>query len=160
MSDDIHSLFPNKEVTVGGEAVTIRPFFFGEMPTVIKMIYPIISASGLSQMLRVVEKDGAMTVSLKIPENMVDILLDVILEGSEPIMALLSFALKKDREWFNTIQVDEGVDLVTTWFEVNRDFFVQLVLPKIMKLLPKDGTTSSQSSLTMGTVDATSTATP
>ena len=160
MSDDIHSLFPNREVIVGGETVTLRPFFFGEMPVVIKLIYPIISAAGLSQMLRVVEKDGQMTVSLKIPENMVDILLDVILEGSEPVMALLSFALKKERAWFNTISVDEGVDLVTTWFEVNRDFFAQRVLPKIVKLLPKDGTTSSQSSLTTGTTDAASTATP
>jgi len=157
---DIQSLFPNREIVVGGETIVLRPFYFGELPVVIRLVQPVIAATGLSRMLRAVRgPDGRFEIKMDVPENVLDIFADLLLEATEPVIELISYAIKKDRAWFNTIQSDEGIDLTTAWFEVNRDFFVQRVLPRIAKM-HSAGTTSSPSSLEPATGEATSTVTP
>jgi hypothetical protein len=164
MSNDTGILFPNREVKVGDETIIVRPFYFGELPVVVKLIFPILTSAGLSSMLKVVddlENPGKLKVKMVVPENFVDILTYAILEATEPVIELLAFALKKERTWFNTISSDDGLLLTLAWFETNKDFFVQRVLPRIQHLLPKNstGSTSSPSSSEPATEETISTST-
>lgn len=162
-TDDISVLFPNREIVVQGEKIVIKPFFFGELPVVIRLVYPIMTAAGLSQMLRVKQDDEKkFDVKMVIPENFLDIIAHVVLEAAEPVIELLMFALKKERTWFNTLLPDEGIDLTRVWFEVNKDFFVERVLQKFPTLVAMNsgGSTSLPSSSEAATEESTSTVTP
>lgn len=164
-TDDIAVLFPNRAVAAQGEQIIVRPFFFGELPAVMKMIYPILTAAGLSSLIRIkpdAEDKTKFVTSINVPENIVDVLAVALMDSGEPLIELVAFAIKKDRAWFNTLSIAEGVDLTSTWFEVNRDFFVQQVLPKILARLKNNsvGLTPLQSSSKTDIVEETSTNTP
>lgn len=119
MSNDTVILFPNREFQVKGETVVVRPFYFGELPVVVKHLFPILSTSGLSRMLKVKPdpKDPEkFEVKISIPEDLMDVLTNVLTDASEPVMDLLAFGLKKERSWFNDIDCDVGVELTTAWF--------------------------------------------
>ncbi len=138
-------LFPEgKVVVVGGESFIIKPFTFGQIPKVVGAVKKI---AGMFQ------------------GEQVNVL-DVIEQGGEDVLALVSMVTGKPRAWFDSVPADEGIALVTAIYEVNADFFAKKVAPLLPTFLsPKepnspDGEASPDDSSATDTAGKTSKATP
>ncbi len=144
MADDLKVLFPGIEITVGGEALTVKPFAFGLLPKVIKLVRKV--AEGLK----------GPTVDI----------LQIMEDGGDDLMALIALATGKPRAWVDALPLDEGVLLTSTVLEVNRDVFTKAVVPRLSGLLnalglePSTGATSSEPSSPAATAGPTSSPTP
>lgn len=122
---DIEKLLPEREITIGGEAIVVRPFFFGQLPKAVKLLRPIAEAlreTGIASI------DGewlalAKDWALKLPQ--------LLEEAGEPLVAFVAFAVGKPRAWFDTLAADEGVKLTRAVFEANASFFVERIAPLV-----------------------------
>jgi hypothetical protein len=124
-SSDLEILFPGMDVKAGGETVTVKPFKFGQLAKAVKLLRPITDAvrdTGIAGM----NGSGFVLAAdwpLRLPELMAD--------GGEPLLEFVAFAVAKPREWLDTLDADEGVELTKTVFEVNSSFFVSRIAPKL-----------------------------
>jgi hypothetical protein len=138
---DLDKLFPGREVTVGGQTIALRPFYFGELPKAVRLLRPVTEAvrgAGIASF------DGqtfglAADWPLLLPK-----LMD---EGGEALLDFVAFASHQPREWFDTLAADEGIALTKAVFEVNGDFFVQKIAPLMgMAVAPQAPATGEPSS--------------
>jgi len=152
MSNEMDILFPEgKILTIGGEEITIKPLTFGQIPKASKMVAPIIKAMAKSELA------GDSVI------DMVGNWVDILAIGGDDLINLIGWAIGKDRAWFDTLQMDDGVELVKSVIEVNADFFTKKVMDRLNlgALESKEtGATSSPSSSAPDTAEETSTATP
>jgi hypothetical protein len=139
MSEDLKALFPGQEVDAGGETIKVSPFPFGQLPKV---------AACFAKIKDVIEGGD---------------LIEIASAGGEDLLALLCLAVSKPRAWFDTLPSDEGLNLMATVIQVNRDFFVQRMSPVLQRLtqaVSGTGAPSSPASSAPATDGATSPATP
>ena len=116
-TNELEVILPQgKQVTIQNANITITPFKFGELPRVFKAIDPISTS-----LFSVVAKGG----------NQMNVISSIIAEGGDNILDLISIGSRKPREWVDTLEMDEGVELLAAILEVNVSFFVQKVLPQI-----------------------------
>jgi hypothetical protein len=122
---DLEKLLPEREITIAGEAITVRPFFFGQLPKAVKLLRPIAEAlreTGIASL------DGnslalAPDWALRLPQLFED--------AGEPLVEFVAFAVGKPRAWFDTLAADEGVKLTRAVFEANASFFVEKIAPLV-----------------------------
>jgi hypothetical protein len=119
-------LYPSgKEVTVGGEKLTVREFGFGQWPKATKMMQPVVSAL-IARNLFSVEGD-----EFKLSKDWPIGLVAVMSDGGESVIELCAYVTGKPREFFDNVSLDEGVALTRAIFEVNADFFKKRILPML-----------------------------
>lgn len=152
---DLDKLFPDRDVQLpGGEKITVRPLFFGQLPKAVKLLRPITEAIRSAGIAAFDGKDFSLASDwpLKLPQ-----LMD---EGGEGLIEFVAFATSKPRAWFDTIGADDGIALTKAVFEVNGDFFVARVAPMLgMSATPKPtGATSLPDSYLPATAGSTSSA--
>jgi hypothetical protein len=141
---DLEKLLPEREITIAGEAITVRPFFFGQLPKAVKLLRPIAEAlreTGIAS----IEGNGlslAPDWALRLPQ--------LFEEAGEPLVAFVAFAVGKPREWFDTLAADEGVKMTRAVFEANASFFVERIAPLVgmqpVAVATETGAASSQDS--------------
>ena len=149
---DLDTLFPDRELTVGGETLSIRPLTFGQLPAAVKLLNPVIKAVGASGLLGGEKKELGQIITSG---------LDLFAVGGEDLLAFLAFAVRKPREWFDTMEADDGIRVLNAVFEANMDFFNRRVLPQLgLQAAASDGDSSSASSSQPVTDAPTSTDTP
>lgn len=123
---EIQTLFPGKEVTLStGETITIKPFTFGQLPKALK----------LSQKIGQALADSYNAGKLSDAKVAVSAAIEVLAEGGEEIIELVGLATGKPRAWFDTVPGEDTLDILNAFIEVNKDFFTQKVLPKVMGLM-------------------------
>lgn len=128
---DIKTLFPGREETFKGEKIKVEPFKFGQFPRAIRLLRPITDAvqdAGIASM----SASGfslAADWPLRLPQ--------IMDEAGEALMEFVAFATGKPREWFDDMDADEGIALTKLVFEVNGDFFVQRIAPKLGLAVPE-----------------------
>lgn len=106
-------LAPTIAVQAGGEQINIKPFTFGQLPAVTKHIAHIAAGAGHGD--------------ISIPA--------LVATGGEDILAVLSIATGKDREWFDTLEDhSEGIALITAVVEANKEMFTKNLLPALTSL--------------------------
>jgi hypothetical protein len=103
----------NTAVIAGGEQFTIREFGFGQIPAVSRHLAALFDNFG--------------TAELNIPR--------LLAEGGEDVLAVLCLATGKPRDWFDTLPMDEGVNLLSAVITVNADTFQKKMLPALQGLL-------------------------
>ena len=150
MADDLEVLFPDREITVDGEILTIKPFTAREWPKVIgvfQKLQPLLAAG-----------DG----------QTVDILA-VFAAGADDLYTALGIAAHKPLEWFDSVQMDDAIKLFSLVLEINQTFFVERIAPMLPDLLARfglqpaktaDGVEPSPSLSATATDGATSKTTP
>ena len=120
---DIETIFPGKEVKIGSETVLVKPFKFGELPKVMKLMNklsgPVMTAQSAGQAI-----DSTMLFGL-------------LADGSEDLISLISSSSGLSVQTINQLQPDEGIELLVAFIEVNGSFFVQKVLPLIKTIVEK-----------------------
>jgi uncharacterized protein (UPF0264 family) len=122
---DINTLFPIEEATFKGETIKVEPFKFGQFPKAIKLLRPITDAvkdAGIAGM-SAAGFSLAPDWPLRLPQ--------VMDEAGEALIEFVAFAVGKPREWFDDMDGDEGIALTKLVFEVNGDFFVQRIAPRL-----------------------------
>ena len=125
---DLQTIFPGKDIQISGQTVTVKPFTFGQLPKVMKLINKL---------------SAVQTGSGNIDTNM---LLGLLAEGSDDLVDLIASSSGLSAQTINLLQPDEGIELLAAFLEVNGDFFVQKVLPIIKKLVEKHLTGPKSSS--------------
>jgi hypothetical protein len=114
---DLQTIFPDAELTVQGEVLTIKPFTFGQLPKVLKL-----TKSFYSEVQPLFED---------LQGNEAQLTMQVMAVGGDDLIELIALGIKKPREWFDTLQIDDGVRVATAFLEVNLSFFAQRVLPQV-----------------------------
>jgi hypothetical protein len=124
MTDQLEVLFPTgKEITLQGSTYVIKPFTFGQLPKVIKAI------TKAAKSVEDLKLDGS---TIK-PE----VALTILSESGEDLINLLAEFIKVERTFIEDLQMDEAINLITAFFEVNADFFTKKVLPILVEALKK-----------------------
>ena len=147
---DLQVLLPNREITLNGEVVEIKPFAFGKIPKVIKQASHLIQVV-MSLPEGLITEDG--DINLEDPATTI-VLASMLEHGGGAIFEILALAANKPMSWVEELQPDEGILLLVKVWEVNKDFFTrrlgpllqQLKIPKNLKLPPQilsDGEVSS-----------------
>lgn len=108
MSEELKKLVADPvAVAVAGDTLALVPVRLGQIPALLRAVAPIAS------------EVSAGDVAAALVRNP-DALLDV--------MAVLT---GKPRAWLDALALDEAVDLASAALEVNADFFVRAVMPKL-----------------------------
>ena len=116
--NELEVLFPEgNTVTIQQENITIKPFKLGQLPKVFRLIQPV------SALIFAAMKDQSLVT--------IDTIMNIMGEGGDNIIELLAVACNKPREWADNLEMDESVDLFAALIEVNTDFFIHKVLPKV-----------------------------
>ena len=150
--NDMETLFPGRQVTAGGETLTISPIKFGQITQASKMLAPVIKAVSSSL--------GKPDQSIM---DMASSWVDLLAAGGEDLLLFLAWTIGKPREWFDTLGMDDGLAILQAVYEENVDFFNRRVLPLLAQApaeSPQTGATSSENLSPPVTDGQTSTATP
>ncbi|AKJ30683.1 DUF6631 family protein [Caldimonas brevitalea] len=108
-SSDLEILVPPaQQLDIAGERLEIRPLVLGELPAVLKAVRPF--AAQLA--------GGPDWLAL-------------FAEHGEALLQTLTLTARKPREWVDQLAVDDALALAAAVFEVNADFFVRRVAPRI-----------------------------
>ena len=148
--DELLVLFPEREIMVAGESLTIRPFTARQWPKVLgifQKLQPMLSAG-----------DG----------DTVDVL-GIFAAGADDLYAALGIAAHKPLEWFDEVPMDDAIKLFSLVLEINQSFFAARIAPMLPDLLARfglqpaqgtDGAEPSPSSSLTATDGVTSSNTP
>jgi hypothetical protein len=120
---DLNTLFPDVELTVQGEVLTIRPFTFGQLPKVLKL-----TKSFYNDIQPFFEESQG---------NEAELTMKAMSVGGDDLIELIALGIKKPREWFDSLQIDDGIRVATAFLEVNLSFFAQRVLPEVKTAMSK-----------------------
>jgi len=128
MSDikDLDTLVPDEVyVTIKGEQIEIRPFKFLNLLKVLKILFKMMEGFSLELL------DQFSIVKM-------------LAENPDDMLKVFSLATGKPEKFFDDIDADEGVDVITTIYKTNQDFFVRKLRPKLEKLNALSNSQESQ----------------
>ena len=83
----------------------------------------------------------------------------IVAEGGEALMDVLSYMTGKPRAWFDTLPMDDGIALTRALFEVNGDFFAQRIAPMLPVAVTSTEPSQADSAGAQSSLDLSSTAT-
>lgn len=108
-SSDLDVLVPQAQVLeLAGQRLTISPLVVGELPAMLKAVRPF--AEQLTG-----EPDW----------------LALLCDHGDALLAALALASRQPRDWVDGLALDDAITLAARVFEVNADFFVRRVAPKV-----------------------------
>lgn len=111
---DIDTLLPDRNIEVAGEQIIVRPYKFAQLP----------------QASAIVAKYMNMFQAGQQPD-----LVALLTEGGEDIFKLMCLATNKDRKWLDTLEAEDGINLLAVVVEVNYDFFTRKLSPLLVNKL-------------------------
>jgi hypothetical protein len=119
--DELEILFEGpKTFQVGDETITIRPFKFGELPKVIALLRSVGGTFAHHKSQNTL--------------NTVEGMMDIIAVGGENLIASLAMNTGKPREYFDTLDMDVGTQIMIDFVGINIGFFTKRVLPMLQKM--------------------------
>ncbi|VTY35199.1 Uncharacterised protein [Xylophilus ampelinus] len=116
---DLDKLVPQAfEITLAGEAVSVKPLKVGQMPAFLRAITPVMQQIG---------GDGIDWLAL-------------FGERGDDLLTAVAIAIGKPRAWVDDLAADEAILLAAKVIEVNADFFTRTVMPKLDGLFAQAST--------------------
>lgn len=118
---DLNIIYPEGiKLTLQGQEITVNKFKFGQLPKVMRAIKTIAGPA-----LEAIQKGTEPNLELFL-ENGAEI--------SADLMNLMGECIGKPTSFIESLDIDEGVRLISSFFEVNADFFIKKVLPELKNL--------------------------
>ena len=102
-----------EELVIGGESITIRPLKVGQLPAFLRALSPTL------QLLTRPEIDW----------------LALFGERGDDLLCAIAIAVGKPRDWMDELEADAAIVLAAKVIEVNSDFFIRTVMPRLDALL-------------------------
>jgi hypothetical protein len=121
MSTEIQKIFPEVNLELAGKEFKIVPFKFGQMPKIMKLMEKL--AVPAQKAIREGTTHDITTV------------FGLMAEGGVELIQLMAEGIKVPVEFVENLDQEDGVKLLAAFIEVNKDFFVQRVLPLIQSKL-------------------------
>lgn len=121
MTDELQVLFPDRELIVAGETLTIKPFTARQWPQVIAVFQK------LQPLLQPKDADGTVDI------------LSIFAAGADDLYRALGIAAGKPLEWFDGVQMDDAIRLFSLVLEINQSFFAERIAPMLPDLLARFG---------------------
>ena len=119
---DLDKLVPQAfEITLAGEAVSVKPLKVGQMPAFLRAITPVMQQIG---------GDGIDWLAL-------------FGEHGDDLLTAVAIATAKPRAWVDDLAADEAILLAAKVIEVNADFFTRTVMPKLDGLFAQASTVAA-----------------
>lgn len=119
--DELDVMFEEpKSFQVGDQTITIRPFKFGELPKVIALL------RGVGGTFAHHQRAGSL--------NTVEAMMDIIAVGGEQLILTLALNTGKPREFFDSLDMDVGTQILIDFLGMNIGFFTNRVLPMLQKM--------------------------
>lgn len=119
---DLDKLVPQAfEITLAGEAVSVKPLKVGQMPAFLRAITPVMQQIG---------GDGIDWLAL-------------FGERGDDLLTAVAIAVGKPRAWVDDLAADEAILLAAKVIEVNADFFTRTVMPKLDGLFAQASTVAA-----------------
>lgn len=120
MSDELEVLAPSgASVPYRGETIDVLPLEIGMIPEVVRIARPV-----LQKIFAAVGDDAAIA-----EDQLIDLVLDLVENNSEQVFAAVAICTGREVSVIKRGQIDEFVLLAKKVFEVNRDFFLQKLVP-------------------------------
>ncbi|MDR2259547.1 MAG: hypothetical protein LBE06_01150 [Azoarcus sp.] len=147
-ADDLDILAPEREITVGGETVTVREYSFGAQ---LKHGALLAALAGALRPALSPAAGGARQAGD---------LLDALAAHADEVVAAIALSVDRPPEWVASLSGEEGEALALTWWSVNMGFFVRRLVtyPALAAALQKpaapDGAPSSPPSSATATPGA------
>lgn len=133
-------------VAFRGERVEVRPLPVGAIPKLVREARPVIEALLASSWLSS-ESDDLVAAD-------VAGMLGLVEEHGEAVFKAVALAVERDAAWVGGADLADFISLATKVVEVNRDFFIQRIVPLLGDLARTwrgRGPTPSNSSSSTGT---------
>lgn len=125
---DLDKLVPQAfEITLAGEAVSVKPLKVGQMPAFLRAITPVMQQIG---------GDGIDWLAL-------------FGERGDDLLTAVAIAIGKPRAWVDDLAADEAILLAAKVIEVNADFFTRTVMPKLDGLFAQASTVAATAGSTL-----------
>ena len=121
MSDLDQLVLQAFEITLAGEAVSVKPLKVGQMPAFLRAITPVMQQIG---------GDGIDWLAL-------------FGERGDDLLTAMAIAVGKPRAWVDALDADEAILLAAKVIEVNADFFTRTVMPKLDGLFAQASTVAA-----------------
>ena len=119
---DLDKLVPQAfEITLAGEAVSVKPLKVGQMPAFLRAITPVMQQIG---------GDGIDWLAL-------------FGERGDDLLTAVSIAIGKPRGWVDALDADEAILVAAKVIEVNADFFTRTVMPRLDGLITQASTVAA-----------------
>ena len=120
MGNDTFAALPPVQVSVevGGERLDLTPLKVGEIPGFARAVQPVAASLSAS------------------PDW-----LTLLAGHGEAVIEAVAIASRRPRDWVASLELDEAVRLADAVFGVNADFFIQRLLPSVMRAAARIGQT-------------------
>ena len=148
--DDLAVLFPDHQITIDGQALTVRELRFEEQLTHQHLLRPVADAF------------SAMTPEQFADPDSVNAVLDLLAAHWASVRQLVALSCGQPVEWIGTLRPQDGEALLLTWWAANQGFFVRRLLRPVLvrQAIGRAGAASSPASSQPGTTGASSGVTP
>lgn len=121
LDPDLEILQPEQTfVEVDGENIYVKPYTFGKLLKALKYL------SNLAGLFATAEDGLEPTI------------LEAFASHGDDVLGLLCLATNKNKEFFDDLDAEKGLDLAILTYKVNESFFSETLIPKIQSLLPSD----------------------
>ncbi|MDR3055263.1 MAG: hypothetical protein LBU53_07660 [Zoogloeaceae bacterium] len=117
--NDLDTLFPERDIEVAGETITMRELTFGEqlkhgqaLATLAEALRPVLLAPAASG----TEPDP------------LTLILDVLARHNDIAIKLAALCCDRPREWLENLSGREGEDVLILWWGVNSPFFLRRLI--------------------------------
>lgn len=106
------------EIRVADQTIALTPLVLGELPAFARAIQPFTTELAVEpDWLRLLGSHG------------------------EAMIEAMAIASRQPRAWIANLALDEAICLAQALFEVNADFFIRRVVPKVGEAVSRIGTT-------------------
>ena len=103
------------DLSIAGEAISLKPLKVGQLPAFLRVISPVMKHLSAGEI------------------NW----LELFGERGDDLLAAIAIAVGKPRDWVDELAADDAILLAAKVIEVNADFFTRTVLPKLDGLFTK-----------------------
>lgn len=129
---ELDILFPDREITVAGQAITVRELRFAEQ---LQHHYLLELLAAQLATTEPTELAGAESVNR---------IYDLLAGCWEDVVALVAICCDRDTAWVLALPPADGENLLLTWWGVNSGFFIRRVWrPKLVEQARRRATAAS-----------------
>lgn len=119
---ELEVLFPDREIRVAGQTVTVRELRFAEQLRHHHRLAPLAAALAEAEPTELGGLDS------------VNRIYDLLAAHEEQVIALVAVCCDRDEEWVRELPAADGENLLLTWWGVNNGFFIRRVWrPKMVE---------------------------
>ncbi|OOF65127.1 DUF6631 family protein [Rodentibacter sp. Ppn85] len=122
---ELDILYPNRDITVGGETVTVKEYTLLQQMQHHAKFTPFVAG------LRAILGDGS-------PDDIkFEQIMQALSDNYHDIIELVAISTGKTPAFIANLEAKEGEDLILLWWAVNSDFFTRKAVQPLIEKLAK-----------------------